>query len=86
MDVVRDDAAANQGVIRTARIRPDGDGLAASKFEQAFIAVASRKGRLVGENGKDLQALERENETLRALIADALLENARLKRRVLRAR
>jgi hypothetical protein len=54
--------------------------------EQAFIAVASRKGRLVGENGKDLQALERENETLRALIADALIENARLKRRVLRAR
>jgi hypothetical protein len=49
------------------------------KFEQAFIAIASVKGRLEGEDGKGLRDLERENETLRTLIADVLLENARLR-------
>ena len=51
----------------------------ASKFEQAFIAIASAKGRLEYEDGQSLRDLERENETLRSLIADVLLENARLK-------
>jgi hypothetical protein len=51
-----------------------------SKFEQAFTAIASTKGRLEGEDGKSLRDLERENETLRTLIADVLLENARLRR------
>jgi hypothetical protein len=71
---------------KSGKILVQGHGSAASKFEQAFKTLALRKGRLVGENGKELRALERENETLRALIADVLLENARLKRRVLRAR
>jgi hypothetical protein len=71
---------------KSGKILFQGHGLAASKFEQAFIAVASRKGRLAGENGKGLRALERDNEALRALIADVLLENARLKRRFLKSR
>jgi hypothetical protein len=50
-----------------------------SKFEQAFVAIASNKGRLEDEDSKSLRDLERENETLRTLIADALLENARLR-------
>jgi hypothetical protein len=65
---------------KSGKILFQGHGVAASKFEQAFMAVALRKGRVAGEDGKDLRALERENETLRALIADVLLENARLKR------
>jgi hypothetical protein len=71
---------------RSGKIVFQGHGLAASKFEQAFKALAFRKGRLAGENGKELRTLERENETLRALIADVLLENARLKKRVQRSR
>jgi hypothetical protein len=35
---------------------------------------------LENEVGKSLRDLERENETLRTLIADVLLENARLRR------
>ena len=54
-------------------------GFAVSKFEQAFTAIASTKGRFKNEDGKSLRDLERENETLRTLIADVLLENARLK-------
>jgi hypothetical protein len=50
------------------------------KFEQAFTAIASTKGRLEDEDGKSLRDLERENEILRTLIADVLLENARLRR------
>jgi hypothetical protein len=65
---------------KSGKILFQGDGLVASKFEQAFMAVASRKGRIKGETGKELRALKRENETLRALIADVLLENARLNR------
>jgi hypothetical protein len=49
------------------------------KFKQTFIAVASTKGRLEDEDGKSLRDLGRENETLRTLIADVLLENAGLK-------
>ncbi len=64
---------------KSGKILFQGDGVAASKLEQAFIAVALRKGRLAGEDGKNLRDLARENETLRALIAEVLLENARLK-------
>ncbi len=66
---------------KSGKILFQGHGVAASKFEQAFIAVALRKGRLAGEDGKNPRDLERENETLRALIADVLLENARFRRR-----
>jgi hypothetical protein len=65
---------------KSGKLLFQGNGLAASKFELAFMAVALRKGRIAGENGKDLGTLERENETLRVLIADVLLENARLKK------
>ncbi len=66
---------------KSGKILFQGHGVAASKFEQAFIAVALRKGRLAGEDGTNLRDLKRENETLRALIADVLLENASLKGR-----
>jgi hypothetical protein len=46
-----------------------GQGSAASKFEQAFVAIASAKGHLEDEDSKGLRDLERENETLRTLIA-----------------
>jgi hypothetical protein len=64
---------------RSGKILFQGHGAAASKFQQAFMAIAVRKGRLVDEDDKNLRHLQRENETLRALIADVLLENARLK-------
>ena len=66
---------------KSGKLAFQSNGLAASKFEQAFKALALRKGRLSGENGKDLRVLEGENETLRALIADVMLENVRLKKR-----
>jgi stage V sporulation protein SpoVS len=65
---------------KSGKILFQGYGPAALKFEQAFKALAMRKGRLSGENGKDLRVLESENETLRALIADVMLENIRLKK------
>jgi hypothetical protein len=64
----------------SGKILFQGQGSAVSKFEQAFTAIASTKGRLENEDGKSLRDLERENETLRTLIADVLLENARLRR------
>jgi hypothetical protein len=64
----------------SVKILFQGQGSVASKFEQAFIAVASAKGRLEDEDGKSLRDLKREHETLRMLIADVLLENARLRR------
>jgi hypothetical protein len=63
----------------TGKIAFQGHGVAAVKFEQAFLAIAMRKGRLMDEFDKDLRILQHENETLRALIADVILENARLK-------
>jgi hypothetical protein len=63
----------------SGKILFQGQGSAVSKFEQAFTAIASTKGRLENEDGKSPRDLERENETLRTLIADVLLENARLK-------
>jgi hypothetical protein len=64
----------------SGKILFQGQGSVVSKFEQAFTAIASTKGRLENEDGKSLRDLERENETLRTLIADVLLENARLRR------
>jgi hypothetical protein len=63
----------------SGKILFQGHGAAASKFEQAFMAIAVRKGHLLDEDDRDLRHLQRENETLRALIADVLLENAWLK-------
>jgi hypothetical protein len=67
---------------KSGKIIFQGDGEAASKFKQSFMAIAIRKNRLIGEIGKNPPQLQRENETLRALIADVLLENARLKGRL----
>jgi hypothetical protein len=64
----------------SGKILFQGQGSAVSKFEQAFTAIASTKGRLENEDSKSLRDLERENETLRTLIPDVLLENARLRR------
>jgi hypothetical protein len=63
----------------SGKILFQGQSSAALKFEQAFIAIASAKGRLEDEDGKSQRDLRRENETLRTLIADVSLENARLK-------
>ena len=49
----------------SGKILFQGQGSAVSKFEQAFTAIASTKGRLENEDGKSLRDLERENETLR---------------------
>ncbi len=51
--------------------------LAPLKFKQAFIAVASTKGRLEDEDGKSPRDLGRRNETLRPVIADVLLKKMR---------
>jgi hypothetical protein len=67
----------------SGKILFQGQGSAVSKFEQAFVAIASTKGRLEDKDSKSLRDLGRENETLRTLIADVLLENARLRKRLL---
>jgi hypothetical protein len=54
------------------------DGMA---FEQAFIAIASAKGRLVGKHTEQPNDVQEENATLRKLIQTVLIENAELKRR-----
>jgi hypothetical protein len=43
----------------SGKILFQGQGSVASKFEQAFIAVASAKGRLEDEDGKSLRDLKR---------------------------
>jgi hypothetical protein len=43
------------------------------------MAIASTKGRVTGDSGKSLRELQDESQTLREIIADVLLENARLK-------
>jgi hypothetical protein len=69
---------------RSGKILFQGHGSAAPEFKQAFIAVASAKGRLTDEDGKSPRDLQGENVTLRALIADVLVENARLKKCLLK--
>jgi hypothetical protein len=50
------------------------------EFEREFIASA--KGRLEQKGNEDLQDLQEENATLRKLLEDTLVEEAKLKRRV----
>ena len=65
----------------SGKILFQGQGSAVSKFEQAFTAIASTKGRLENEDGKSLRGLERENETLRTFDCGCVAgENARLRR------
>ena len=49
------------------------------QFEQAFISIASAKGRL--EHIEQPNDVQEENATLRKLIQTVLVENAKLKRR-----
>ena len=78
---------------KSGKIVFQGNGDAALKFEQAFKALALRSKRLTHGNGsaartvtKEPGPLAKENKTLRALIADKMIENARLRKRLKRAR
>jgi hypothetical protein len=68
---------------KSGKILFQGRGQGASKFEQALIAVLEAKDRLNRSNCQSPADLKRDNETLRAIIADILLESARLKQRLL---
>jgi len=68
---------------KSGKILFQGHGQGASKFEQALIAVFEAKGRLKRSNCQSPADLKRDNETLRTIIADILLESARLRRRLL---
>ena len=50
------------------------------KFEQAFISIASAKGRLVDTHAEQPNGVQEENATLRKLIQTVLVENVKLKR------
>ncbi len=67
---------------KSGKILFQGHGAAALEFEQEFMAIASTKGRLAGKSTKDLEGLRKENETLRKLVADVLLESFRLKKQL----
>jgi hypothetical protein len=51
------------------------------EFEQAFISIASAKGRLVDKHTEQPNGVQEENATLRKLIQTVLVENAKLRRR-----
>lgn len=67
---------------KSGKILFQGHGTGALEFEQEFIAIASMKGRLNGKSTKDLENLRKENETLREVIADVLLQSVRLKKQL----
>jgi hypothetical protein len=69
---------------KSGKILFQGHGLAALEFEQGFKAIASTKGRLANASTKSLEGLRKENEALRQLIANVLLESARLKKQLSR--
>jgi hypothetical protein len=75
-----DDGAVVNWWKASGKILFQGQGSATVQFKQASVAIASAKGRLEDEDGKSLRDLERENGTLRTLIADVLLGNERAKR------
>jgi len=55
-------------------------------LEQRFVSVAQAKGRIVDAAiDKDAGSLKEDNAILRGLIADVLLENAKLRRRASRS-
>ena len=81
-----DDGAILNWWQKSGKITFQGDGDAAAKFEQAFKALALRADRLTDGNGRTLEGLGKENETLRALIADVLLKNALLRKRLKKKR
>ena len=80
---------------KSGKIVFQGHGKAAPKFEQAFRAIAAAegrledhdpRGRLKGDDAQSPQTVRQENETLRELIADLMLKNVRLKKRLERKR
>lgn len=77
-----DDGAVFNWWKKSGKITFQGHGDSALEFEQAFKALAKRSGRVTDGNARTLEAASQENGTLRALIADVLLENARLRKRL----
>ena len=66
----------------TGTITFQGHGSAAKHLEQAFIAVASAKGRIETKNSTSPADGRNENQTLKILLANTLIENAKLKARI----
>jgi hypothetical protein len=64
----------------SGKIAFQGNGDAALKFEEAFKALALQSDRLTDDQGRTLKELTWQNGTLRSLVADVLLENAKLRR------
>jgi hypothetical protein len=60
-----------------------GHGSAGKHLEQAFIAVASGKGRIETKNSRSPAARADEDDSLKILLANTLIENAKLKARIL---
>jgi hypothetical protein len=56
-----------------------GNGSAAKQLEEAFIAVASAKGWIENKDSRSPADRPDEHETLKILLANALLENAKLR-------
>jgi len=77
-----DDGAVFNWWEKSGKITFQGHGKAKVKFEQAFMEIASASGRVTVDNRRIRQKLRDENETLRNLIADVTLENAKLKKRL----
>ena len=50
-----DDGAVFNWWQKSGKITFQGHGAAALKFEQAFMAIASAKGRITGDTGKNLK-------------------------------
>jgi hypothetical protein len=66
----------------TGTITFQGHGSAAKQLEQAFIAIASAKGRIETKNSRPPAGRGDENQTLKILLANTLIENAKLKARL----
>ena len=81
-----DDGAVLNWWEKSGKVAFQGNGETALKFEQAFKALALRSDRLADRDGRTLEGLAKENETLRALIANVLLQNARFRRQLKKKR
>ena len=79
---VTDDNGILNWAPSTGRVWFQGDKGAAEKLECAFIAVASARGRIESESKSAQLNPDEENGVLKKLLADALLDNAKLKRQL----
>lgn len=66
----------------TGTITFQGHGSAAKHLEQAFIAVSSAKGRIKPKNSRSPADRRDENQILKILLANTLIENAQLRARI----